>query len=177
MLPEKEFNALLVKFTPYVRSQIMRRCPVDLVEDAVQDVLLDACAKRANYDPARGAFVTWLYWLIRNRLQVRAAYAHKRRHISHTPELYEDGDPITPAIAIEGDPHAHLELSEALDAVRTLKPKQAEAIMQRAIGVTFDEIGKSFGASAQYAQQLHHAGMAKLRKRTGRKPQLYARTA
>lgn len=172
MLSEREFNALLVQYTPYIVRQVSRRSPVDLIEDAVQDVLVDACAKRDQYDPARGAFVTWLYWLVRARMQVRATHAHKRRHLNYAVELHDDGDPLAQPVAIEGDPHARLELVEVLDAIRALKPKHAEVIMQRAIGATYEELSPIYGTSKQYIQQLHTTGMKVLCKRIGRKPQL-----
>lgn len=177
MLPEREFNALLVKWTPYVRFQVRKRCPVDLIEDAVQDVLLDACAKRENYDPNRGTFVSWLYWLTRARMQARFTYAKKRRHISHSVELHEDGEALTVPLSTEGNPHEALELREALDAVCRLKPRQADVVMQRAIGATFHEISSGFNCSKQYVEQLHVLGLKSLRKKTGRKAQETRRVA
>lgn len=170
MLPEREFNELLVQFTPYVRFQVRRRSRGEANEDAVQDVLLDAVAKRENYDPARGSFVSWLYYLVWARMQANRLHERKRRHLQHDLDAtYDKGEPVLQPIAIEGDPHARLELVEVLDAVKTLKPKQAEIVMQRATGATFGEISTSFGVSKQYIEQLHVKGLTTLRKRTGRK--------
>lgn len=177
MLPEKEFNALLVQWTPYIRDRVNRHSPRDLADDAVQDVLTVACSRREKYDPAKGAFVTWLFWVIRSVLSDRAAYAFKRVHLDNPVETFDDGEPVVPMIATYGDPHAHCELTEALGIVnRLLKPRHATVVLQRAIGATFDEIGAELGTTGKYAEQVHKESVQLLRKRTGRK-QLERRAA
>lgn len=169
MLAEREFNALLLQYMPYIRLRVFRSGIEDR-EDVVQDICMTACAKRANYDPSRGAFVNWLYWTIRSRLQELAIHKRKRASLNKQMEYFEeDGEPRFHAISLEGDPHMSLELRETLDAVSELKPREAYVVMQRAIGVGVDEIGATFNASGQYAQQLHALGMRKLRKKMGRK--------
>jgi RNA polymerase sigma factor (sigma-70 family) len=168
-IPEKEFNALLVKYRPFVTSQVIRYGGGENTEDLAQDVMVHVCRFRRNFDPDKGGFVTWLWWQIRSCLQQRRLHARKRRDVNHSMEYHDDGTPLTEAVTFD-DPLARIELRETLDAACSLQPREAHAVLQRAVGATFGEIGAEYDASSQYAQQLHTLGMKNLRRKMNRRP-------
>lgn len=168
-LSEKEFSSALAQFQPYIISQVIRLGGGDDADDLVQDVNLQVLRLRHGFDPDRGSFSTWLYWQIRSCLQQRRARQRKRRSINLSMEYREDGEPVTEATVVD-NPLARIELRETVRAVYDLKPREAHAVLQRAVGASFAEIGREFDATPQYAQQLHALGVKNLRRRLNRLP-------
>lgn len=163
MVPEREFNALLVKYTPYIKTQLAKRGVEDR-EESFQEIALFLCEKRESFDPTRAGFATWAWWVIRDRVNVARKRKAKRRHINFSMEYFPDGEPRYEALSNEGDPHACLELKETLEAITSLPPRSADAVMQRACGVTLGELGRDHGISKQRVQQLRETGLKKLRQ-------------
>jgi RNA polymerase sigma-70 factor (ECF subfamily) len=83
------YRRLLAQITPYLRSLAMRHQPGigDLVEDAVQDILLTLHTIRHTYDPAR-PFGPWLTAIAKHRLVdcLRRQGRLRTREAGLTPE-------------------------------------------------------------------------------------------
>lgn len=169
MLSEKEFNALLVQYRPYVISQVARHGFGWDTEEVVQDVMLQACQSRRNFEPARGTFVSWLYWQVRSCVQLRRQRHSKRRDISYSMEYHENGDPVTD-VSVMGNQHDHLELRETVEAIYEMKPQQAHVILQRAVGVTLEELAGTMGLTRQRIEQVHASARKSLAKKMNRIP-------
>lgn len=165
MLSEKEFNAELLEFRPYIVSRVKRLGGGEDTEDYVQDVMEFVLRHRTSFDPAKGKFVSWLWWQVRSCMQQVRARQDRRRNVNISMECHDDGEPISEAVSTIGDPHAALELREVLAAVSTLKPREADLVLQRAEGVRWEDIGEEYGVSHQAVQQTHRTAVVKLRKK------------
>jgi RNA polymerase sigma factor (sigma-70 family) len=162
MVSLDEFNALLVKYMPFIRGQVYRR-GFDDREDVVQSVVLEACRRRENFDPSKGAFLTWLRWVIRSQLTVRANSARRRQHINLPLEHDEDGQPFLEAVATDCDAHISLELSEVMDGVAKLRTLESHIVTQIAVGTSLDELADEHDCSKQYIHQTLKKGRERLR--------------
>lgn len=167
---EKEFNALLVQYQPYIVSLVRRQGGGEELEDNVQEVIAQACKARKGFDPERGAFPTWLWWQVRSCMQNRRAYKAKRRDLNHSVEFFEDGQMLNEP-SVPGNQLDHVELKEMLDFIAMqLSPRQANVVLHRAVGSTLEEIAEAYGSSKQYIDELRRTGLAKLTKRLNRIP-------
>jgi RNA polymerase sigma factor (sigma-70 family) len=170
MVSEREFNALLVQYRPYIISQVMRNGGGgEDAEDHVQNAILQLCRVRRNFDPEKGAFPTWVWWQVRSYMQIARKRIQNRRAINHSMEYYEDGVPLSEAVAL-GNQQDHVELSATLDAIGELDPRQADVVLQMAVGATLNEVATKYEISRERVRQLRVGGLKKVCKKLNRTP-------
>lgn len=153
-----EFDALIVKYLPYVRTLVTRYAPPGEREDLAQETLARCFAQWARYD-AGASPAPW----IRFQMMMARTAARKRKRVE---DICADAGPDALA-AIAIPPRAE----EAVDARRILAAAVAGrdgAVMARiAMGDSLAEAGRALGFGREAARQRADRGGAALRAQFG----------
>lgn len=128
-------------------------------EDLVHEVFLRVVEAPERFDPARGAFRTWMYGVARH-----LAVDTLRRTARTKAEALDEA--ATPERREEPDAGEALELDAAIrECLEELKKaEEREALVLYYLdGKLFREVGELLGKSTSMAQKLVHAARAKVR--------------
>ncbi|MCI0393850.1 MAG: RNA polymerase sigma factor [Chloroflexi bacterium] len=132
-------------------------------EEVAQDALAYALTNLARFDPARGAFTTWLYTITVSRCRNK----RRRRQLAEVPLFNWLAGETRPAGAPSNPQEQMLEQLEAQAAVhlaiRQLPARQQEAVILRYFhDLNYGEIGQIVGCSASTAQSRVWLGQKRL---------------
>ena len=145
------YRRLLGELIPWLRRYYVRRLPLAVVDDAVQDVLIAIHEKLHTYDPGR-PFRPWLSAIARykwiNRLRTLRRTA--------TEPLLED--------VPTGDHGAEVLSASVLERLLAgLKPAQAEVIrLVKIHGFSVEEASARTGQSVSLVKVNIHRGLARM---------------
>lgn len=145
------YKTLLAELVPWLRRYYIKRLPVAMTDDAIQDVLLAIHEKRHTYDPAR-PFGPWLAAIARYKWIDRL-----RMLKTEATEILDEaiGIPDHEASVIAGATFQEL-LAE-------LKPPQAEAIrLVKLEGYSIEEASRATGQSSSLIKVNIHRGLKRL---------------
>lgn len=134
-------------------------------EDVLQESMVYAFRNLDRYDPARGAFRTWLYTITISRC--RNARRRKWLPTVALPNLLAVGiEPSTPADESPEVKAAWQELRESLaEALRTLSPRLREAVALRyGQGLTYREMAAVMGCPQKTAESRVRLAHEQLRR-------------
>jgi RNA polymerase sigma-70 factor (ECF subfamily) len=119
------FEWLYVRYAPRVKAYFLRCGFATEADDALQETFLRAFGSLATYDPAKGAFSTWLAAIARN-------VARKRWRRKAPPDAI---DPVLAEEVLRGDdadpPETREELSALGECIGLLPPGQRSLIRLR----------------------------------------------
>lgn len=140
----------------------------DEAEDVMQDVMVYALTHLDRYDPARGAFGTWLHAMAVSRCRDRIRRAKVR--LRHLAAAWGSVEPH----AVDPD-----EGLSRLDAARRigpalakLTPRQREAIALRDVeGMTLPEMAVALDVPLRTAQARLHSAHTALRRILAEEPE------
>lgn len=153
------FAKLFDYFAPRLTAMMLRSgMSRAIADDVVQDVLLTAWSKAAQFDPARAQASTWIYRIARNR-QIDIL----RRERRPVPDALDTGEEQT-----EEDAHQALALDQESDQLRralsALSPEQREVIEQAYLGdLTHTEIKRRTGLPLGTIKSRIRLGLERLR--------------
>lgn len=133
-----------------------------LAEDISQDAFLRAWKAAATYDQRRGAVLTWLLTITRNRaIDVMRA----RRPTPTTDDLLDQLVTTTLGAAGTGLSGLRLEADEAAAQLRKLPPEQARAVVLAVIGgSTAQEVADHEGVPLGTAKTRIRTGLRRMRE-------------
>lgn len=160
------YDDKLIAYMPFARKCARKLAGSDDIEEVMQDAYADALNRWAMYDQAY-SFGTFISQLVRNSVQNRKAYRMKKKRSGGSLSLDDRQDAGMKknwlSVAATQDDHAELSC-----VLRHLSgTRDSEALMRRAMGEDFVEIGADMGICRERARQLVERERAKLRKLTG----------
>ncbi len=156
------FALLYERRYPLVRGYLRRRVGAhpDLVLDLVAETFARALERRGQFDPRRGAAVTWLLGIARNLLVDAARHGRVTDASRHRLGMERITLADEQLEAIERD--AGSELERSLDK---LPVEQREAIERRVLEEEpYGEIAASIGCSEQVVRKRVSRGLAAIRR-------------
>nr|WP_237708127.1 sigma-70 family RNA polymerase sigma factor [Oceanicola sp. S124] len=141
-----------------VARRMLRRA--DLAEDAVQDALVLAWRRAAQFDPSRGSAKGWLYTILRNRCLTMLR--QEDREVSSGASEVDD----TPAAQVLASAHGSLETSTGLrQCLDRLDGATREAILSSyVLGHSHGEIAGQTGTPLGTVKARMRRGLLKLRE-------------
>jgi RNA polymerase sigma-70 factor, ECF subfamily len=149
------FAALFHQYKNLVyRTALLITSSTGDAEDILQEVFLRVHATLASYDPAKGAFTTWLY-----RVTVNLCLSRQRKHTPRTTPLIESA-PGAPS------PEAQIAEAQELDhALSGLSEKQRAVIFLRYYaGLSYAEIAQVLEVPIGTVQSRLNAALQTLRQ-------------
>ncbi|MDQ2095484.1 sigma-70 family RNA polymerase sigma factor [Rhodobacteraceae bacterium 10Alg 79] len=153
------FGHLFDYFAPRLTAMMLRSgMSRAIADDVVQDVLLTAWTKAAQFDPARAQASTWIYRIARNR-QIDIL----RRERRPVPDALDTGEEHT-----EQDAHQALALDQESAQLRAalaaLSPDQRDVIEKAYLGdLTHTEIRQRTGLPLGTIKSRIRLGLERLR--------------
>lgn len=164
---ELAFATLVRRHAPRLGALASRRlrgsASSEDVEDVVSEVFFDAWRRRAEYDPSRSAYRTWLSWLLLGRMSasIRRSSIH-REHISSIERMDANGEIDLSAVSTEIE--TILQLQEFLQQLQELPQADASLIVRRLIHhESFADIASSLGVSEGATRVRLSRALSKLR--------------
>ena len=157
---EREAFTVLVRRYQGPIFRLMLRFTRDETEagEMAQEAFVRAFERLASYDRKR-RFFTWLYTLSLNMARDHARKAARTPSVSHGPERIADS---------RHDPLATLEATGALEALRELPPKYAEALALRYIeDMPLAAVAETMGLSMSAAKMRVHRALRLMRRHYG----------
>ena len=158
---EKAFLLLHQMTTPILRSVIHNLLrDSESASDALQETYLTVWRRAASFDPQRGAALSWLVAVARNKaLDHMRSQARRPAHDDIDDKL-EDGDP---------DPEAHAVAKSlnrsALQEMSKLPHNMRAAVMLRVFyDLDYDEIAGRLSANTSTVKSWVRRGLIKLQK-------------
>lgn len=156
--PEELYRDYREKVERYVKSRVAHRQDA---EDLVSDIFVKACARLAQYDPARAAPGTWLYAIARNAVvdYFRAQGGQAQCCGEQALEWCADHDPLPEGLLLRG------ELLDALaDGLAALPQRERDIVILRFYyGLTPAETARRTNVSYANVRFLQHRALQKLR--------------
>ena len=156
----KAFERLFDHFAPRLTAMMMRSgMSRAIADDVVQDVLLTAWQKAAQFDPGRAQASAWIYRIARNR-QIDVI----RRERRPVPDALTAGDEAeeddaSQAVALDQ------EVRQLQEALGQLSPDQRELIEQSFMGdLTHTEIRQRTGLPLGTIKSRIRLGLERLRR-------------
>lgn len=147
----RAYRKLLDELSGWLRRYYARRVAPDMVEDAVQDVLLAIHEKRHTYDPAR-AFGPWLAGIARYK------WIDRLRRLKTTAS-----EPLDDNIAVADHGDRVIAGATTRRLLDRIKPQQAEAIrLVKLDGLSVEEASAASGQSTSLIKINVHRGLKRL---------------
>ncbi len=153
------FTVLVRRYQgPIFRLMLRFTRDEDEAGEMAQEAFVRAFERLASYDRKR-RFFTWLYTLSLNMARDHARKAARTPLGSHSPEGIADS---------RHDPLATLEATGALEALRELPPKYAEALALRYIeDMPLAAVAETMGLSMSAAKMRVHRALRLMRRHYG----------
>jgi RNA polymerase sigma-70 factor, ECF subfamily len=159
----RAFDAIVVRHGAFALRVALRLIPDRVAaEDVVQEAMVRAWRRSADFDPHRARFTTWLY-----RIVVNLCIDQRRR--VHPEPMPDSFDPVDPAIGAD----EILERSER-DTVLQKALKDLPVRQQAAVTLVYDEglsgaeAARILGLSPKAVERLLARARASLRERLTR---------
>lgn len=166
---EAAFDKLVATYSGQVYALFTRFLgPVAVREDMVQEVFLRVLRARERYAPT-ARFSTYLYRVAFN-LAVNHTERDKSARNQEQGEAGQEGSPVDSAVAVDGDPVAHMQTVDVVHAVRQAIASLPEAqrmalILAKYEEQSFSEIAVVLGSSEKAVKSLVHRARENLRER------------
>jgi len=145
------YRRVLGEAQSWLRRFFLRRLPLSMVDDAVQDTLLAVHEKRHTFDPSQG-FGPWIAAIARYKWIDRLRAERRVEIAALDDDLPVEGheEQVTTAYALEG-------------LLGRLKPAQAEAIrLVKLQGLSIEEAARRTGQSMALVKVNIHRGLNRM---------------
>lgn len=156
----RAFDQIIVRHGPFA-LRVASRLTQDLstAEDIVQEAMVRAWSRSADFDPRRARFTTWLY-----RIVVNLCIDQRRRtRLDPMPDCF---DPADPAIGADERMELNERHAALVEALRDLPVRQRAAMtLVYDEGMSGVETARILGLSVKAVERLLARARASLRER------------
>lgn len=154
---ERLYAATSAKLFGILLRMLHRR---DLAEEALQDAFLKIWQRAGDFAPERGAAMTWMVSIARNRA-LDLLRRKREESIEDEPAAQETPDPMPSPLDIAAD---NSELRRLLVCLDRLEPKQRECILLAYYnGFTHEEMAARIGSPLGTIKSWIRRGMLAVR--------------
>ena len=153
--PDPAFMAGLIEAVPRLRAYAMSLIyNMDRADDLVQETMLKAWDKRANFEPGTNLHA-WLFTILRNQL-----YSEHRKRVREVEDV--DGSHATSLIALP-EQVDRLEVQDMLAALNKLRPDQREALLLVSVqGMSYEDAAAVIGIASGTVKSRVNRGRTRL---------------
>lgn len=171
--PTDTFNRDLIAAMPKLRRYALRLCGnPDDADDLLQTTSMLALTHRERFKPGTGSITAWLKTIMKRTRNDELKREKTRSRIMVSLErprdLDGDGDEAEAFEGVaEGNPERSTIAWEAYDAMRKLKPRIADILVDAGIGFSMEDIAAKFGIPLNSVKSYIRRGRADLLAATG----------
>ena len=160
---EGAFTELYEHFFPRIYRHLLGKTKdSSLTDELVSDIFVKMYQHLKDYDPAKGAFSTWLFRIAQNTMN---KYYGSKAYTAHVPWA-EEFDPADPAQETPENQYLTQERSEELQAALMRLTERERKILEMTywLNMKSNEVGEALGLAPSSVRVALRQAREKLRK-------------